>query len=45
MGIYSLDGDTLRLALQKPGGKERPTAFESPEDSEVNVFALKREKK
>jgi uncharacterized protein (TIGR03067 family) len=45
LGIYSLDGDTLRLALQKPGGKDRPTTFESPEDSEVNVFVLKREKK
>jgi len=45
LGIYVLDGDTLRLAMQKPGGKERPTAFESPEDSEVNVFVLKREKK
>jgi len=45
LGIYVVDGDTLRLAMQKPGGKERPTAFESPEDSEVNVFVLKREKK
>ncbi len=45
LGIYVLDGDTLRLAIQKPGGKDRPTVFESPEDSEVNVFVLKREKK
>ena len=45
LGIYRLEGDFLTLALQKPGSKDRPTEFESPKESEVTVFILKRDKK
>jgi uncharacterized protein (TIGR03067 family) len=45
LGIYRLEGDFLTLATSKPGGKERPTEFESPDGSDVNVFILKRDKK
>jgi len=45
LGIYQIDGDTLKLAVQRPGGKDRPTEFTSPADSEVSLMVLKREKK
>jgi uncharacterized protein (TIGR03067 family) len=43
-GIYSLDGDTLKLCLGLMGGKDRPTAMESKEGSNHILITLKRVK-
>jgi hypothetical protein len=43
-GIYKLDGDTLTICSANPG-KARPTAFESREESNVNLSVLRRVKK
>jgi uncharacterized protein (TIGR03067 family) len=45
LGIYQLDGDDLKMAFRRPGGKDRPTEFASPADSDVLLLVLKREKK
>jgi uncharacterized protein (TIGR03067 family) len=48
VGIYDLDGDSLRLAFRGAAGKgppeekDRPAKFESAEDSGVVLFVLKR---
>jgi uncharacterized protein (TIGR03067 family) len=44
-GIYEIDGDTLKIAVGKPGGAGRPTAFESAPDSQVTYVVFKRDKK
>jgi uncharacterized protein (TIGR03067 family) len=44
LGIYHLDGDTLKLCFNQPGEK-RPTAFASPKGSGTILFVMKREKK
>lgn len=41
MGIYSLDGDTLKI-VHGEIGTDRPTEFSSPEGSEINMLILKR---
>jgi uncharacterized protein (TIGR03067 family) len=43
LGIYELDGDTMKLCFAEPG-TERPKAFESAKDSKVIYVVLKREK-
>ena len=42
-GIYSLEGDTLKICYTMPGGK-RPTAFESAAGSEAYLMVWKRKK-
>jgi uncharacterized protein (TIGR03067 family) len=44
LGIYELDGDTLKLCFAAPG-KERPAAFTSPPGSGHVLSVWKREKK
>jgi uncharacterized protein (TIGR03067 family) len=44
LGIYELEGDTLRVCLG-PIGKERPTEFSSKPGSGNRLFRLEREKK
>jgi uncharacterized protein (TIGR03067 family) len=44
LGIYHLEGETLKLCFTKPGS-ERPKEFASKEGSEVALVVLKREKK
>jgi len=42
-GIYELKGDTLKLCI-KVVGKERPSKFETSENSNTALIVLKREK-
>jgi uncharacterized protein (TIGR03067 family) len=44
LGIYEIDGDTLRACFDM-GGKKRPTEFKSPPGSEMLVNVHKRVKK
>lgn len=43
LGIYELDGDTMKTCLASPE-KDRPTDFVSKDDNEQNVFVWKRVK-
>lgn len=43
LGIYELNGDTLKMCYGQPG-KPRPTAFESKEGSGITLTVWKREK-
>ena len=43
-GTYKLNGDTLKIGSANPG-TARPTAFESPKMSNVNLTVLRRVKK
>jgi uncharacterized protein (TIGR03067 family) len=43
-GIYSLDGDTLKVCLNE-GSKERPQVFASKPDTHLSVWVFKREKR
>jgi uncharacterized protein (TIGR03067 family) len=42
VGIYRVVGDTLTLCYSRTGSARRPTAFESPEGSGINLIILKR---
>jgi uncharacterized protein (TIGR03067 family) len=44
LGIFKVVGDTLTLCYSRTGGARRPTTFESPEGSGVNLMILKRAK-
>jgi len=45
LGIYELDGDTLKMCMADEGAKERPTKFASAEDApEFLLATLKRKK-
>jgi uncharacterized protein (TIGR03067 family) len=44
LGIYEIDGDTLRVCFDEKG-KKRPTEFKSPAGSETFVNVHKRAKK
>ena len=43
LGIYELDGDTLKVCLSAPGD-ERPTAMKTAPDDERTLIIYKREK-
>jgi uncharacterized protein (TIGR03067 family) len=43
LGIYELDGDSLKLCFAEPG-TDRPKTFESPKDSKIAYVVLKRDK-
>jgi len=43
LGIYELEGDTLRACLA-PSGKERPKEFSSKPGSGQSLYIMKREK-
>jgi uncharacterized protein (TIGR03067 family) len=44
LGIYELDGDTLKIC-NAPQGKDRPTDFEAKQGSEHTLIIWQREKK
>ncbi len=44
LGIYEIDGDTLKLCFNAPGDP-RPKTFASAKGSRVSYFILKRNKK
>jgi hypothetical protein len=44
LGIYEIDGDTLRVCFD-PEGKKRPTEFKSASGSQTFVNVHKRAKK
>ena len=44
LGIYEIDGDTLKLCFNEPG-KPRPKTFESAKGSQTIYLVLKRDKK
>ena len=44
IGIYELEGDTLRICFAKPGTKERPTKMETKADSGQSLIVYKRNK-
>jgi uncharacterized protein (TIGR03067 family) len=44
VGVYEIDGDTLKLCLARPGAKERPKELASKEGSNVEVTVFKRVK-
>jgi uncharacterized protein (TIGR03067 family) len=44
LGIYEIDGDTLKVCFDEEG-KKRPTQFKSPEGSQTFVNVHKRVKK
>jgi uncharacterized protein (TIGR03067 family) len=44
LGIYEINGDTLKLCFNEPG-KGRPTTFESAKGSQAVFVVLKRDKK
>ena len=45
LGVYELDGDTLKFCVSiPPGSKERPSAFETKEGSNTLLLVLKRKK-
>jgi uncharacterized protein (TIGR03067 family) len=41
LGIYELNGDTLRICLARPG-RERPAAFASPEGADLVLSTYTR---
>ncbi len=43
-GLYEFDGEAIRIALARPGDKERPTGFSTKEDSLHVVIVLRRQK-
>ena len=44
LGIYEIDGDTLRLCQPHRPSTSRPTKFSAPEGSELHLMVLKRVK-
>jgi uncharacterized protein (TIGR03067 family) len=44
LGIYELDGDTVKFCFAAPG-KERPTEFTAPEGSQRTLSVWKRDRK
>ena len=44
VGIFELDGDTLKWCTNEPGGSERPKEFSSAADNKHLLVTLKREK-
>jgi uncharacterized protein (TIGR03067 family) len=44
LGIYALEGDTLKWCVAEPGTSERPKEFSAPADTKLMFITLKREK-
>jgi uncharacterized protein (TIGR03067 family) len=44
IGIYSLEGNKLKLCFFMDNNKSRPAKFESPKGSQVRLFTLERAK-
>jgi uncharacterized protein (TIGR03067 family) len=44
IGIFALDGDTLKWCIAEPGTTERPKEFSAPADTKFMFITLKREK-
>jgi uncharacterized protein (TIGR03067 family) len=44
IGIFKVTGNTLTLCYSRAGSTRRPTAFESPPGSGINLIILKRAK-
>ena len=44
LGIYALDGDTLKWCVAEPGTTERPKDFSAPADTKFMFITLKRAK-
>ena len=44
LGIFALDGDTLKWCVAEPGTTERPKDFSAPADTNLMFITLKREK-
>lgn len=42
-GIIELNGETLKLCLPHQSTKQRPTKFEAPAGSDLNVIVLKKQ--
>jgi uncharacterized protein (TIGR03067 family) len=42
LGIYALDGDTLKICAAKPGSKERPKEIKTTAGDDFTVLVLKR---
>ena len=42
LGVYSLEGDELKLALAEPGDTERPTVLASKKEAKHIFVTLKR---
>jgi uncharacterized protein (TIGR03067 family) len=44
LGIFALDGETLKWCVAEPGTTERPKDFSAPADTKLMCITLKREK-
>jgi uncharacterized protein (TIGR03067 family) len=44
IGIFELDGDTLRICFAKPGQKQRPTTFETKANPGASLVVYQRQK-
>lgn len=44
LGIYTLEGDKLKLCWVEPPGKDRPTAFATRADSRLALVTFQRDK-
>lgn len=44
LGIYALEGETLRICWIEPPGKDRPTAFVTRSDSRLALAKFQRDK-
>jgi uncharacterized protein (TIGR03067 family) len=44
LGIFALDGDTLKWCIAEPGTTERPKEFSAPADTKLMFITFKREK-
>jgi uncharacterized protein (TIGR03067 family) len=45
LGIYELEGDTLKICVNKAGSTERPTSFTTKPNSQMTSVVLKRNAK
>jgi len=44
LGIYALDGDTLKWCVNEPGETERPKEFSAASGTKLTLVTFKREK-